>query len=106
LKLENKYLPTLLKNDVDSLRLMHRLKTLRVSIALDDPGTRYWSLSYLTMIPFGRITLLALSLQIEAIGPSAPRLFRQSRAGAQLKSRYGRRGPKSNGASTYCALLA
>jgi diguanylate cyclase (GGDEF)-like protein len=47
----------LFKNDVDCLNLIHHLKKLGVSISLDDFGTGFSSLSYLTMIPFDKIKI-------------------------------------------------
>lgn len=47
----------LFKNDVDCLDLIQHLKKLGVSISLDDFGTGFSSLSYLTMIPFDKIKI-------------------------------------------------
>jgi diguanylate cyclase (GGDEF)-like protein len=47
----------LFKNDVDCLNLIRQLKRLGVSIVLDDFGTGFSSLSYLTMIPFDKIKI-------------------------------------------------
>jgi EAL domain-containing protein (putative c-di-GMP-specific phosphodiesterase class I) len=47
----------LLEHDVDNLRVLHQLKNLGISIALDDFGIGYSSLSYLVRFPFDKIKI-------------------------------------------------
>jgi diguanylate cyclase (GGDEF)-like protein len=47
----------LFRNEVDCLEVMRRLKNLGISIALDDFGMGYASLSHLTMFPFDKIKI-------------------------------------------------
>ncbi len=47
----------LLQNEESTLRTLHRLKSLGVSIAMDDFGTGYGSLSYLRCFPFDKIKI-------------------------------------------------
>jgi diguanylate cyclase (GGDEF)-like protein/PAS domain S-box-containing protein len=47
----------LLQNTDDNIALLHQLKSIGVSIVLDDFGTRYSSLSYLKMFPWDKIKI-------------------------------------------------
>ncbi len=47
----------LLKDDDQSIAMLHRLRDLGVSIALDDFGTGYSSLSYLRSFPFSKLKI-------------------------------------------------
>ena len=47
----------LLNDDAATIGLLHRLKALGVTIALDDSGTGYSSLSYLRSFPFDKIKI-------------------------------------------------
>jgi diguanylate cyclase (GGDEF)-like protein len=47
----------LLKNNAENLALLHQLKSLGVSVVLDDFGTGFSSLSYLKMFPFDKIKI-------------------------------------------------
>ena len=46
-----------LADSQENLRTLQRLKTLGVSIALDDFGVGYSSLSYLTAFPFNKVKI-------------------------------------------------
>jgi EAL domain-containing protein (putative c-di-GMP-specific phosphodiesterase class I) len=47
----------LLRENDDNIALLHQLKCIRVSIVLDDFGTRYSSLSYLKMFRWDKIKI-------------------------------------------------
>jgi EAL domain-containing protein (putative c-di-GMP-specific phosphodiesterase class I) len=47
----------LLESDVSNLNVINKLRNLGVSVALDDFGSGYSSLSYLTMFPFDKIKI-------------------------------------------------
>ncbi len=47
----------LLQKNSRDLSILHRIKSLGVSIVLDDFGTGYSSLSYLRMFPFDKIKI-------------------------------------------------
>jgi len=47
----------LIDNEAQSLRVLHRLRSLGVRIALDDFGTGYSSLNYLRSFPFDKIKI-------------------------------------------------
>jgi EAL domain-containing protein (putative c-di-GMP-specific phosphodiesterase class I) len=47
----------LLEHGADCVALLRKLKNLRITVALDDFGTRYSSLNQLTMFPFDKIKI-------------------------------------------------